>query len=407
MNSTFCKNRMGVQADSAEGEFVWIPHFSKAQRRVQGDSAFVELSIGFLKNAEFTWTPPLRSPLELPLCGVRVNSPLFFYNMHKSAWTLHCLFEKCGVHTNSPSVESASTPPLQSLLELPFCFYKMRSSFQLPTPFLHNLQSTWTSHCLFKNCGVCLNSPLCFCKMRSSHKLPLYRVHLNSHCVFKRCRVQTNSPLCSPKMQSLFQLPICFYKMRSPLELPTVLVKNGDFTQTPPLRSPLELPFCFYKMRNSNELPTMSYKNVVLFQLPTCFYKLRSSRQLPTLFLQHVQVHFNSPLSFEKCGVDMSSWSTILPPASWQPILAFILQWSNSSISLKNLSFYGMSKIFSMYPPSKSEDFHTVLITAHHLLLNLHQRKGNQPCARRQWLQKHPQLWSQQKRRVKRKYHLM
>ena len=39
------------------------------------------------------------------------------------------------------NVEFMQTPPLQSPFELPFCVYKMRSSFQLPTPFLHNVQS--------------------------------------------------------------------------------------------------------------------------------------------------------------------------------------------------------------------------------------------------------------------------
>ena len=32
LNSTFFKNRIGVQADSTEGEFVWTPHFSKTQQ---------------------------------------------------------------------------------------------------------------------------------------------------------------------------------------------------------------------------------------------------------------------------------------------------------------------------------------------------------------------------------------
>ena len=127
----------------------------------------------------------------------------------ESAWTLHCLFEKCGVHTNSPSAEPAWTPHLRSALELPSCFremrssnelptvlLKMRSSFQLPTLFLKNVQSASTSHCLFKKCGV-----------------------------------YANSSLWVPKMRSL-------------LELSTVFLKNAEFTQTPPLQSPLELHLC-------------------------------------------------------------------------------------------------------------------------------------------------------------------
>ena len=97
----------------------------------------------------------------------------------------------------------------------------MCSSFQLPTPFLQNVQSNWTPQCLFKKCRVCLSTPFCFSKMQSSNEVPAVfykdaefistphavftKVCLNPpHCLSRKC--QTNSLLCFPKMQSLFQV---------------------------------------------------------------------------------------------------------------------------------------------------------------------------------------------------------
>ena len=118
-------------------EFASTPH--SAFYKMHG---LLELSTLFLKNAEFTWSPSRRSPPELALHGVCLNS--------------HSVFKRCGVQTNSS-----------------LCSPKMWSLFQLPILFLQNVESAGTPHCASKKCGV----------------------HSTPHCVFTNCAVCMNPPL--------------------------------------------------------------------------------------------------------------------------------------------------------------------------------------------------------------------
>ena len=182
--------------------------------------------------------------------------------------------------------------------------------------------------------------------MQISHELLLCGVRLNSHSVFTKCGIQTNSPLCLTKMWYCFNFP-------------PVFTNCGVHVNS---------PLCFYNMCKSISTLRCLLKNV-------------------ELTWAHGQLFYPQPHGSQ-----------------------FWLLYCNGQTQASHWRIWVFMVCLKSFPCillSKSEDFHTVLITAHHLLLNLHQRKGNQPCARRQWLQKHPQLWSQQKRKVKRKYHLM
>ena len=134
------------------------------------------------------------------------------------------------------NVEFTQTPPLRSPLELPFCFYKMQSSNELPTVLLKNAEFVSTPHSVFIKCVVCLNPPLSFLKTGNLQKLLALISKMHSpfehpilfsknaklkqtpHYVLQKCRVCLNSPLSS-------------YKMQSTLELSTALLKNDQQSQ--------------------------------------------------------------------------------------------------------------------------------------------------------------------------------
>ena len=255
----------------------------------------LDLSTLFLKNAEFTQTPPLRSLPELRLCGVRLN-----------AVKMRCSNELLTVF--SKNVEFDSTSHM----------------------FLQNAESASTPHSAFTKCVVCLNSPLCFWKMRSSHALCLSRVCLNSpsmesawtpilflknaefkrtpHCVLQKCGVCFNSP---------FSL----YKMRSLLELPTVHLKNAEFIPTPHSVfttcavclnptwsfSTMQSLFPHYVFKKCYKLcPVISRNGESAWAPHSVFQKCGAQMNSP-LCLHKCRVCFNSLLSSYKMGIHLNS----------------------------------------------------------------------------------------------------
>ena len=169
----------------------------------------LELFAGFLKNAEFTWTPP---SVESTWTAVLFSKNAEFKQ------TPHCGFKKCGIRINSP-----------------LYFYEM-SLLEPPTVCLKNAEFTRTPQCDIQKCRVHLNSPLCLWKMQSSHELPSCFYKMWSSFQLLQRGVQADSaqtPQCSiQKCRLHFNSPLCFWKMRSSHELP-------------PLQSPLELLSCF------------------------------------------------------------------------------------------------------------------------------------------------------------------
>ena len=98
------------------------------------------------KNAESTWT----LPCVFEKCRVHMNSPL-------CRVCLNCclVFKKCGVRLDSPLYFYK----MCSLLEPPTVFLKMWSLHELPTVNSKKAESAWTPPCVFEKCGVQTNSP--------------------------------------------------------------------------------------------------------------------------------------------------------------------------------------------------------------------------------------------------------
>ena len=125
-----------------------------------------ELPNFIFKSVEFKCTPPSvefnQSPhCDSQKCEVHLNSPSCFYKMW-SLLELSTLFlQHMEFKWTPPFVESARTScKMQSSNELPTVFLKMRSLFRVPTLFLKRAESAWPLHWVFEKCGVHTNSPL-------------------------------------------------------------------------------------------------------------------------------------------------------------------------------------------------------------------------------------------------------
>ena len=134
--------------------------------------SLLELCTLLLQNVEFTWTPTfvesawsphsgftkcrvhLNSPMWFSKCGVCFVSPLCFYKM-RNLLELSTWFLKNAEFTWTP-------PPLRSPLELLSCCQKMRCSNKLPIVLLKNAEFVSTPYSIFTKCAVCLNPPLSF-----------------------------------------------------------------------------------------------------------------------------------------------------------------------------------------------------------------------------------------------------
>ena len=168
---------MGVQVDSAKGNFKWT-----LQRGSSCELRIFQKTNGEFQKCRVCLNSPLcfwkmQSSHKLPLCRVCLNShsvftkcrvcfnsplhcyticsllepPTVFLKIAESTWTLHCVFAKCGVHMNSPSAEFTWTPIVFSkdadFKQTPLCvLQKCRVCFNFP---------------VFTKCAVCWNSPLC------------------------------------------------------------------------------------------------------------------------------------------------------------------------------------------------------------------------------------------------------
>ena len=133
----------------------------------------------------------MNSLLLFPKIGSVLVLPTLFVQNGESAWTLHCGFEKCGVHTNSPLHRVC----LNSLFLFTKCGVQVNSPLGFP-----------------KNAEISFNSPLCIYKMQSPLEVPTGQ--------WKKCRVP-------------FNFPLCFYKMCSPLKPPTVFFNNAESAWAP------------------------------------------------------------------------------------------------------------------------------------------------------------------------------
>ena len=103
-------------------------------------------------------------------------------------------------------MQSSDAVPLsRGQLNSPLSFPKMWSLLELPILFLQDAESAQIVHCVFKKCGVHMNSTLC-------------RVQPTPHCDFQQCRVCLNSPFYFPKKKNRVCLnsPLCFYKHALP-----------------------------------------------------------------------------------------------------------------------------------------------------------------------------------------------
>ena len=118
--------------------------------------SLLELTILFIKNVEFKRTPPSAESHQIlccgfPKCRICLSSPLCFYKM----WSL------LEISTVFCKIQSShELPPLWSPLELLSCSYKMRSSNELPTVLLNNVEFVSSPHSVFTKCTVRLNPPV-------------------------------------------------------------------------------------------------------------------------------------------------------------------------------------------------------------------------------------------------------
>ena len=294
---------------------AWTPHclFKKMWSPL-------ELSPVFLKNAEFTWTPP----------------------SVESTWTA-ILFLK-NVEFISTSTKGSSS----RLCTRSSVFYpKMRSPLQLFPVFLKNVEftwtspsaeSTWTAVLFLKNVefvstsgkgefkwtlqrgnsgGLSRGGTLCelriFQKDSGEFKqtCACCKSRVGSWYELHKGGVQVDSTEGS-SLKTQWRVP----KMQSLLELSSVLLKNVEFMQTPPLRSPLELPFCFYKIGSLFQLPTPLLHNVQSAWTPTVFLKMWSLHELFTVMSKNAESAWTLPCDFEfellfcslkKCGAQRNS----------------------------------------------------------------------------------------------------
>ena len=226
----------------------------------------------------------MRSSHELPICRVRLNSPLW------------------------------------CLLELLFCFYKMWSSNEISTLFPKNAEFKQTPHCVLQECRVCFNSPVSFYAMWSLLGLP---------SASKKCAVCFNSPLHFYKMCSLPEPPSVFFKNVESAWVPPSVFKNAELKQSSccvfqRCRVHLNSPCCFYK--SLLEIPTVFLENVeptpccvfqkcrACFNSPLCFYKLLSLLELPTVLFKNADFNQRGGLSSAPpipAGIRSFQWNEI------------------------------------------------------------------------------------------------
>ena len=153
----------------------------------------------------------------------------------------------------------------------------MRNSFQLPTPFLKNVQSTWTSHCLLKKCRVYTNSSLwslsssrlvhvvkmewgvdtnsAFCKNRWEVETnPAFLENIvGSSCRLRRGGVRVNSAFFKSRVGSSSGLRIFGEHSREFVWTPHFLKNSGEFKRIPH----------FWKSQWGLRVNSASFKNTV------------------------------------------------------------------------------------------------------------------------------------------------